>query len=903
MSAVTSSPSSTERSTSPASIPSLFALRASETPRAVAIQTESITWSYSELDSRSNQIAAQLLNAGVGRGYLVGVMLRRGTEAIAAMLGILKAGAAYVPLDVTYPVEWLRFILTDTAAEFVVTSAELSHNFGLLLKDVQTIVYVDEGSEKTTREPDITVEPSDLAYVMYTSGSTGSPKGVMIEHRGIVRLVSDPNYVSISAADRFLQLAPLSFDAATFEIWAPLLNGARLIIMPPDAPSLSEIAEALQRGQITILWLTSGLFNAMVDEFPNAFQNLKQLLAGGDVLSPPHVRKAMEVMRDGCIVNGYGPTESTTFACCHRVRVEDTAASSIPIGLPVMGTEVYILNRDLQPVSGGESGEICIGGDGLARGYLNRAELTAEKFVRHPFSADPSARLYRTGDMGRYTSRREIEFLGRVDSQVKIRGFRIETSEIEIAAHLCPGVSACAVVVRDGDSGGKSLCCFFVPRPVRNPLNADPAGYLAAYLKDKLPSYMLPSQFVAIDRLPLTANGKVDRARLAQQAAAIVPTAVSPEVDSGSLEAKLLAMLTGLLRVSNIKLDDDFFQLGGHSLAAARLFAQIETRFGKKLPLATIIQARTVRQLAAIIRDNNWVAPWSSLVPLKTSGSRDPFFLVHAIGGNVLNYGGLADSMPADQPLYALQAQGLDGKSRAASSVEEMAAHYVRAIGTIQPEGPYYLGGFSAGGLVAFEMARQLQRAGHSVALLSIFDSSIEPTFRALVRNRSFPAAIHRLLRISRFNLHYMTRIGVLKFLGKKCRNFAMNARILMFDVRAESNGREALTGLPALPVEEAFLRARSNYSPEFYSGSAILFTTKDSDLYSPDRTLGWSKVIEGSLEVKRLPGNHDNLLDHPQLEVLVHELVNAIHQATPKAEGTAGSSIAPQLKSVAARS
>jgi amino acid adenylation domain-containing protein len=898
MSAVTSSPSSKERSTSPASVPSLFAQRASETPHAVAIRTESVTWSYNDLDRLSNQIAAKLLRLGAGRGYLVGVMLRRGPQAVAAMLGILKAGAAYVPLDVTHPVEWLRFILTDTALEFVIASVEPSRNLGSLLKDVPNIIHVEEASEENAFAPDVIVEASDLAYVMYTSGSTGNPKGVMIEHRGIVRLVSNPNYVSISAADRFLQLAPLSFDAATFEIWAPLLNGARLSIMPPEAPSLSEIAEAVERQQITVLWLTSGLFNAMVDEFPNAFRNVKQLIAGGDVLSPPHVRKAMEVMQDGCFINGYGPTESTTFACCHRVRVEDTAASSIPIGLPVSGTDVYILNRDLQPVSDGECGEIYIGGDGLARGYLNRAELTAEKFIRHPFCDDTSARLYRSGDIGRYTARQEIEFLGRVDSQVKIRGFRIETSEIEIAAHLCPGISDCAVVATDGDSSGKSLCCFFVPSSGQVPSNADPA----AYLKEKLPSYMIPAQFVAIERLPLNANGKVDRARLTKLASAAIPLAVSAEFDGDSLEAKLLAMLTGLLHVSNIQLDDDFFQLGGHSLVAARLFAQIEARFGKKLPLATIIQARTARQLAAIIRDNNWAAPWSSLVPLKPSGSRYPFFLVHAIGGNVLNYGGLADCMPADQPIYALQAQGLDGQSRAASSVEEMAAHYVRAIGTIQPEGPYYLGGFSAGGLVAFEMARQLQQAGHSVALLSIFDSSIEPTFRALVRDRRFAAAISRLLRISRFNLHYMGRIGMWEFLSKKCRNLAMNARILMFDVRAEKSGGTLLTNSPALPVEEAFLRARSNYNPELYNGGAILFTTKDSDFYSPDRTLGWGKVIEGNLEVRRLPGNHDNLLDHPQLEVLVQELANAINQACPEAKGVASGDMAPQLKSAATR-
>lgn len=876
MSAVTSSPSSQDRSTPSACVHSLFELRVSETPQAIAIQTDSTTWSYEKLDSVSNRIANNLLRFGVDRGSLVGLAIQRSPEAIAGMLGILKAGAAYVPLDTSYPLERLRFMLKDAALSFLVTDEDSCRNLMPLIDSSCILIDVQQLQNENAYSPDISVDPDSLAYVMYTSGSTGEPKGVMIEHGGIIRLVSDPSYISISADDIFLQLASLSFDAATFEIWAPLLNGATLVLMPADEPALSEIADVLDRHRISTLWLTSGLFNAMVDEFPNSLRHLKYLLAGGDVLSPPHVRNALNAMPQGCVINGYGPTESTTFACCHRVRPEDTAAASIPIGLPIAGTEVYILNVGSKPVSGQESGEIYIGGDGLARGYLNRPQLTKEKFVKHPFSIDPTARLYRTGDMGRFNRQGEIEFLGRIDSQVKIRGFRVETSEIELAAGSYPGIAVAAVVVKGATADDKSLSCFFVPRSGTSVSGVE----LDSYLRQKLPSYMIPAQFVSIPSLPLNGNGKVDRKRLAAGQFDAAPVAPDVNLDPNSLEARLIAMLTALLRVPSVGLDDDFFKLGGHSLLAARLFAQIETRFGKKLPLVTMIHARTVRSLAAVIRDDHWVAPWSSLVPLQATGSRPPFFLVHAIGGNVLNYGKLAEGMPADQPVYALQAQGLDGESRAAASVEEMAAHYIRAMDTIQPNGPYYLGGFSAGGVVALEMAVQLHRAGRSVALLALLDSSIIPSFSSLIRKRNLAVATQKLHGIVRFNLHYMARIGVGDFLGKKRRNFLMNARILAFEVR---NGVRKLAPLPhsgSLPVEESFVRAISRYDPAPYFGDALLFRTADTDLY-PDGTLGWGRVIQGNLEIKTLRGDHDNLLDNPQLELLIQELTAAIINAS----------------------
>ena len=321
--------------------------------------------------------------------------------------------------------------------------------FAPLLDGAHEFIHVDEFDSESSEFSSDASEAGDLAYVMYTSGSTGVPKGVMVEHRGIIRLVCGAGYMSIGPDDVFIQLAPLSFDASTLEIWAPLLNGAKLAVPPPEMNSLADIADLLSRYQVTSLWLTSGLFNAMVDEYPETLCNLKQLLAGGDVLSPSHVRRAMEVIGSGRVINGYGPTENTTFTCCHQIEPQDTSRASIPIGRPIRGTEVYILDDNMRQVSGQQVGEIHIGGEGLARGYWNRPDLTAEKFIQNPFSPDSSSRLYKSGDLGHYNAQGNIEFDGRVDLQVKIRGFRIELPGIEAVVNSIPGIASSVVVVKD----------------------------------------------------------------------------------------------------------------------------------------------------------------------------------------------------------------------------------------------------------------------------------------------------------------------------------------------------------------------------------------------------------------------------------------------------------------------
>jgi aspartate racemase len=841
----------------------IFEDQAAKSPNSAAVSSGAETWSYGQLDAYANRAANCLKRAGVRTGSLVGVSLPRSLKTIAVLIGVLKTGAAYVPFDVTYPEERLRFMVEDAGISCLVSDRSATGNLAALVgEERHPFIYVDGLESESPVFPSISGHASDLAYVMYTSGSTGVPKGVMVEHRGIARLVCQPDYMHIGPEDVYIQLAPLSFDASTLEIWAPLLNGSRLVIPPAEMTSLADIADAIPRFGVTTLWLTSGLFNAMVDEYPEALRDVKQLLSGGDVLSPTHVRKALGTMRCGYVINGYGPTENTTFTCCHRVRIEDTSSATIPIGRPIRGTEVFILDEEMRPVSGGQIGEIFIGGEGLARGYLNRPELTVEKFVQHPFSSDGSARLYRSGDLAHCNANGELEFDGRIDLQVKIRGFRIELGGVEAIVNSVPGVSDSAVVVKHAGTDSKRLACYFVRKGVDGP----GAAALERIVTEKLPAYMVPSEFVELDQLPLNPNGKVDRRYLADyETAREHEPDGGPFAAAGKLEREIAAIWGALLDNAAVGVDDDFFHLGGNSLVAARLFARIEKQFGKRLPLATVLNARTPRRLAAVIGDDQFRAWWDSLVPLKTAGSRPPLFLVHAIGGNVVGYQQLAACLPADLPLYALQARGLDGKRRPAETVEDMAASYFAAIRRVQPEGPYYLGGYSAGGIVAFAIACRLQHSGVAVGKLILIDSSIEGPVRNISEPRPIMAECSRLSRTVLGNWEYMRRIGVHEFLELKRRNFRMNARIVRHNLHI---GRE-----PMLNVEEAFIRALRNYRPGKFHGGVLLLRTRDAEFNSPDPTLGWSTVVDGPVEIHEMTGDHDSILMKPEVDSLAERI------------------------------
>ena len=565
----------------------IFAAQVAATPDAVAVVSEHEQLTFRELNERANQLAHYLQKLGVGPESLVGICVERSVETVVGLLGILKAGAAYLPLDPQYPQQRLAFMLKDAVVEVLLTQQRLQH---LLPESSARVFCLDSDSlnDEPRSNPPTRTTPASLAYVMYTSGSTGTPKGVLVEHRSVVRLVSETNYVSFTSDDVFLQYAPISFDASTFEIWGALLNGARLAIPSAEQHSLEQLGDTLQRFGVTTLWLTAGLFHVMVDRQLDALKGLRQLLAGGDALSAAHVERARLALPNCQIINGYGPTENTTFSCCHRVDHDEQFDRSVPIGRAVTGSYAHVLNDALQLVPANAVGELYVGGHGLARGYLARADVTAEKFIPDPFSREPGARLYRTGDLVRRKNNGVLEFLGRTDAQIKVRGFRVELGEIEAALLSYSSVKESVVVAQQDTSGENRVVAYVVATAETTP------DELRHALQQRLPAYMIPAALMILDQLPLTANGKVDRRALPDPDLCI-DSYIAPR----TLTEEVLAQTwSDLLKVEKVGVNDNFFTLGGHSLLATVLISRVRQAFGVELPLRFLFESPTIAALA-----------------------------------------------------------------------------------------------------------------------------------------------------------------------------------------------------------------------------------------------------------------------------------------------------------------
>jgi len=594
-----------------AGLGSLFGRTAAENADRVALAAAdgkgAAEWTYGELDRWANRIARRLVALGVRRGTPVALALERSAAMIAATLGVIKAGGAYVPLDGRYPAERLALMLDDVGVRGVITERSL---LGRLPRTVEEgalpVLCLDRESDvaalaaEPELDPEVPTSGDDLAYVMFTSGSTGRPKGVAVPHRAVVRLVLGSDFMELGPEVTFLQLAPVSFDAATLEIWAPLLNGGRLVVAPPGAPTTEELGRLIASTGVDAAWLTAGLFHQVVEEGIDSLAPLGQLLAGGDVLSADHCRRVLETHPGMVLINGYGPTENTTFTCCHGMRRPDEVPDAVPIGRPIADTTVHVVDAALGPVPETVPGELVTGGDGLAWGYWNQPALTAERFVPDPFAHLPGGRaggrVYRTGDLARWNRQGTLDFLGRTDTQVKVRGFRIEPGEVEGHLRAHPAVAEALVLAADV-AGQKSLVAYLVPE---GGATAPSARELRAFLGDRLATFMVPSAFVVLDRFPLTPNGKIDRRELH------APTAdsrvaevgyVAPETETERVMAAIWASALGLERVG---VEDDFFELGGHSLLATKIVARLRAELRVELSIDRLFAAPTVRRFAAL---------------------------------------------------------------------------------------------------------------------------------------------------------------------------------------------------------------------------------------------------------------------------------------------------------------
>jgi amino acid adenylation domain-containing protein len=881
-------------------IPELFEAQVVQTPDRVALAFEDESLTYNELNRRANQLAHHLRALGVRPEVPVALCVERSLEMIVGLLGILKAGGAYVPLDPSYPRQRLAFILEDTRAPVLVTQKRLRAR---LPEDGPRILCLDADWPAIARESDATpvthATPDNLAYIMYTSGSTGRPKGVSVPHRAVVRLVKNTDYARLAPDEVFLHLAPLAFDASTFEIWGSLLNGARLAIFPPGVPSVAELSQALRRHQVTTLWLTAAFFHQVVEEDIGALGSVRQLLAGGDVLSVPHVNSVLRERPECQLINGYGPTESTTFACCFPVSDACEAGSSVPIGRPIANTRAYVLDRYQEPVPIGVPGELYIGGDGVARGYLNRPDLTAEQFVPDPFADRPDARLYRTGDLVRYRPDGTLEFLGRVDDQVKIRGFRVEPGEIEAVLRQHPTVRDVVVVAREDRPGDKSLVAYF---EVRGETGAA-RDQLRQYLGERLPTHMIPSGFVRLPALPLTPSGKVDRRALAaakQTRLDVDRASGAPRTPLEDALAKLWANVLGLERVG---VEDNFFDLGGHSLLAMRLCDHIEKTFGKRLPVATLFQAPTVGHLAGLLSQDGWPAPLSSLVALQPNGSKPPFFWVHGENSNAF----LSRYLPPDQPLYGLLQQSREGQRALYTRMEDIAAHYLGELRRAQPRGPYFLGGYCIGGTLAFEIAQQLRRQGEEIALLVLLDPSrpgngesslsfSSHASRSLPDAPSFGDLVSRRWRtLARLEpqakLAYIWD-GVSTHLRGQLTKITHTAKKVACTIYSVAGTTYRLPPSLRIPyIEAVHRRAARGYVPQVYPGRVVVFTTEGGPR---DPRSVWGRLAAGGLEIYAVPGRHQEIVfKEPHIQGLAKQL----NACLDRAQDTACSRDRPTLR------
>lgn len=842
----------------------LFESQVERTPNATAVAFENERLTYGELNRRANQLAHYLAKLGVGPDVLVGILVERSLDMVVGLMGILKAGGAYVPLDPAYPQERVAFMLEDSEVRVLLTQR---HLLGSVPDSRAKVVVLDSDWHEIAKEeagnPVDNVASRNLAYVIYTSGSTGKPKGVQIPHRAVVNfLTSMSEKPGLTAEDRLLAVTTLSFDIAGLEIYLPLSVGASFEIVSREVSSDgSRLLDKLAKSSPTVMQATPATWRMLLEAGWEGNPRLK-ILCGGEAISRKLADQLLQ--RAGSLWNMYGPTETTIWSTTAKV---DPGQNAVSIGQPIANTQLFILDKVLQPVPIGVAGELHIGGDGLARGYLHRPELTAEKFVPDPFSPDPEARLYKTGDLVRYLPSGDIEFLGRIDHQIKVRGFRIEMGEIEAVLRQHDAVNETVVVVREDTPGNQRLVAYFVPAQE----SASIASELREFLKAKLPEYMVPSAFVPLKAMPLTPNGKVNRRALPAPDQTDLAPSAKFAAPKDVVESRLIQIWESVLGVRPIGVRHNFFELGGHSLVAVKLMNRVERAFGKKLAIATLLQAPTIQQLAAILRQEGWTPSSSCLVGIQTGGSRTPFFCVHGANGAVVRFYDLARYLGSDQPFYGLQARGLDEKNPCDTQAETMASRYIKEIRRVQPEGPYLLGGYSMGGAVAFEMAQQLTAQGQERAVVVLFDTLCAAPEGTLVPEvASASSALSELFHIpAREWLTYLWRIAT--------------APIRSIDrwlhvARLPRNVKR---------VRKACLQAEKEYTRRPYPGRVILFRSTYKPLGQvSDPRAGWSTYAANGLEIYAIEGNHENILLEPQVRSVAEQLRICLERETACTSG-----------------
>ena len=844
-------------------------------PQKTAIRFNGTDTSYQTLEQQTNQLANYLVEKGVTTGDIIGVSMDRSVDMVIALIGVAKAGAAYIPLDPQYPASRVEFMLQDAEARFLLTEAPYSGKFHSGATELLYDKLKNDIGACADSAPPQHMKGHNLAYILYTSGSTGKPKGVQIKHHNLANfLLSMQRQPGMDATDTILALTTISFDIAELELLLPLISGATMILADSETRLESQrILDIIKSERVTVLQATPATWRMMLESGWNEQLPIKAL-CGGEAFPTDLAEKLLERCQQ--VWNVYGPTETTVWSTIKQVRKNELP---ITVGIPIANTQVHILDEDRKPVAPGREGEIYIGGHGVALGYLNRPELTADRFVLDPCSDNPEARIYGTGDLGKILSNGEIQCLGRIDTQVKIRGFRIELGEIEYHLNKQDDVKESVVIAREDRPGDQRLVAYILPDD--NTLAGQlPANGAPAHREDikqwkkellaALPPYMVPNDWVMIPEFPLTPNKKIDRKALPKPPAQTETG--EPENAAEVLtpnEKRIFDIWTAIFKSADIRKDDNFFELGGHSLLAVEVMNRIEKETGIKLPLASLFDHPTIEQLAILLEDKDSIK-WNCLVPIKTDGTKPPLYLIHGAGMNVLVYQSLGKHLNADQPLYALQAIGLDGKTTVPETLTEIAAIYVAEIVKQNPEGPYALAGYSLGGVIAYEMARQLLEMDCEVVLLGIMDTNVADHENSSEGKGIF-GKIKRQLRkakhIARSFRHYPGETLDYQLRALKRINAEQPE---IYDV--QSNEPELL---------EHYGRAYDNYNLQPLATEIHLFRVNKRIYFIDDPVyLGWKPYALKGVTVYPVPGDHKTFLFEPNDRIFANTITTALHNA-----------------------
>ncbi|CAC9975307.1 non-ribosomal peptide synthetase [Flavobacterium panici] len=839
----------TEVSYPDVSLTELFKKQAELTPNNIALEFHETKTTYLELHQKVNQLAHYLKAQGVQSGDIIAVSVSRSPELLYSLLAIMQCGAAYLPLDPEYPKGRLEFMLNDSGAKVLLTSKTLfaslpSWPITLFIEDAMESLNHYDASPLTS-----IVNPDSMAYILYTSGSTGNPKGVPITHKNLVNLLcSMALEPGISENDRLLSITTISFDIAGLELYLPLLKGATLILADQETARDGRLLlELVKKGNISFLQATPTTWSMLLDSGWDEPLSLKAL-CGGEAM-PADLAKEL-TSKCNTLWNVYGPTETTIYSAVKQVKADDTL---ITIGKPIANTQLYIIDEQGQLVAPGKIGEIAIGGDGVAKGYWNRPELSAEKFIKNGFSTNKDSIIYRTGDLGRLLPSNEIECLGRLDQQVKIRGQRIEPGEVEHALLQLDGIKYAVVLANEN---------FLVAHVVSESSIESAETQIPLWretLAARLPAQLMPHDFNLLEKIPTTLNGKIDRKALSQYKTSKIIEYTAPRTEEESIVAAIWKESLGL---ENIDIFSDFFEMGGHSIKGVKVMIEIEKYTGKRIPLSALFKYSTVEKFAKLLNTGTEIYS-DCLVPISPSGHKVPLFIIHGAGLNVLNFVNLSKHFDDDQPIYAIQGikpKGFDGWYE---SIEAMAAHYIDAIIKVNPKGPYALAGFSFGGIVAFEMTRQLKEQGRKVSLTALLDSYVDSSYYYGSYRRK---QLVRYFDITHRRLDFLKEM-LLSWKAFKMRINGKKEYILKrhFGKKDEMTEQEELALKEFIEADSMVKKIVDRYHLKPQNFEVDLFRSKDDINYRLDPThLGWKKAALGGVTIHNISGNHLDIVAPP---------------------------------------